>query len=84
MYNLNNKERMQKVFLIFFVGVLGAFIGQLVQGTSADIDDVLLENVESLSDMEVDGPINCKFSGDLTCPGSGDKFKIVYKGYSLR
>lgn len=74
---------MQKVFLILFVGVLGSIIGQQVQGVSVEIDDVLLENVEALANMEVEGPINCRFSGDLTCPGSGDKVKIVYVGYRL-
>lgn len=74
---------MQKIYLFLLVGILGTFIGEQVQGMSAKIDDVLLENVEALANMEVEGPINCRFSGDLTCPGIGEKFKIVYQGYSL-
>ena len=43
---------MQKVFLILFVGVLGAYIGLQVQRVPTVMNDVLLKNVEALADSE--------------------------------
>ena len=40
---------MQKIYLVLLVGILGTFIGEQVQGMSAKIDNVLLENVEALA-----------------------------------
>lgn len=74
---------MQKIYLVLLVGILGTFVGEQVQGMSAKINDVLLENVEALADMEMEEPITCWSSGDFTCPGNGKKVGQVYKGYSL-
>ena len=75
---------MQKIFLVLFVGVLGVFIGQQVQGTPIVMNDVLLENVEALADMENSVPINCQGDGEITCPIDNRKCAFVFKGYSLR
>jgi len=75
---------MQKIYLVLLVGILGTFIGEQVQGMSAKIDNVLLENVEALADMENNVPINCRGFGDFTCPNDGVKVSNVYLGYSLR
>lgn len=75
---------MQKIFLFLFVGVLGVFIGQQVQGTPIVMNDVLLENVEALADMENSVPINCRGDGEITCPIDNRKCAYVFKGYSLR
>ena len=75
---------MQKIFLVLFVGVLGVFIGQQVQGTPIVMNDVLLENVEALADTENSVPINCRGDGEITCPIDNRKCAYVFKGYSLR
>ena len=75
---------MQKIFLVLFVGVLGVFIGQQVQGTPIVMNDVLLENVEALADTENSDPINCRGDGEITCPIDNRKCAFVFKGYSLR
>lgn len=75
---------MQKIFLVLFVGVLGVFIGQQVQGTPIVMNDVLLENVEALADTENSVPINCRGDGEITCPIDNRKCAFVFKGYSLR
>ena len=75
---------MQKIFLVLFVGVLGVFIGQQVQGTPIVMNDVLLEIVEALADTENSVPINCRGDGEITCPIDNRKCAFVFKGYSLR
>ena len=74
-YNLNNKERMQKIYLVLLVGILGTFIGEQVQGMSAKIDNVLLENVEALAEGEASGP--CKGFGSVYCTYNG--FWVEYQ-----
>ena len=74
---------MQKVLLILFVGVLGIWVSLQAQKTPL-VDDVLLENVESLANYETTLPMHCWSSGEVTCPGNGAKVGDVYIGYSLR
>lgn len=77
---------MKKVILILFVGVLGIFVGQQVQGTSTTVNDVLLENVEALADMENSGSdmsVMCLMSGESKCPDGGVKVMYVIEGLSL-
>lgn len=80
--NHKNKERMQKVFLILFVGVLGFFISRQTQETPT-VNDVILDNVEALAYGEVPGPTICRGSGDVTCPNYGEKVYMIFEGYSL-
>ena len=75
---------MQKVFLILFVGVLGAYIGLQVQRVPTVMNDVLLKNVEALADTENSLPINCRGDGEVVCPGINRKCAYVFLGYSLR
>lgn len=82
MYNIKLKERMQKVFLVLFVGVLGVFISRQTQDAPI-VNDVVLENVEALASTEGGLPIYCEDSGSYSCPLNGDKFGFVYIGYSL-
>lgn len=82
-YNIK-KGRMQKVFLILFVGALGIFIGFRTMKTPTITNDLLLENVEALAEYENSLPIICDGSGSFSCPLNGEKYGYVYKGYSLR
>ena len=82
MYNLNNKKRMQKIFLFLFVGVLGVLISQQMQETPI-VDDVLLENVEALANLENKLPTYCEDVGSVVCPITGKGTGAVYEGYSL-
>ena len=75
---------MQKVFLVLFVGVLGAYIGLQVQRVPTVMNDVLLKNVEALADTENSLPINCRGDGEVVCPGINRKCAYVFIGYSLR
>ena len=75
---------MQKVFLVLFVGVLGAYIGLQVQRVPTVMNDVLLKNVEALADTENSLPINCRGDGEVVCPGINRKCAYVFLGYSLR
>ena len=80
-YNNKNKERMKKVFLILFVGVLGIWTSLQPQETSV-VEDVLLKNVEALASAENSLPVICQDSGGFTCPINGDKYGFVYVGYN--
>ena len=75
---------MQKVFLVFFVGVLGVFINNQVMNAPTVVNDVLLENVEALANTETTLHIACFWEGDFICPGTGKKVGEVYQGYGLR
>ena len=82
-YNIN-KGRMQKVFLVLFVGVLSFFIVSRTMKTPTITNDLFLENVEALANYESPEIIICDFSGNFICPANGKKVGYVYKGYSLR
>ena len=75
---------MQKVFLVFFVGVLGVFINNQVMNAPTVVNDVLLENVEALANTETTIHTACFWEGDFICPGTGRKVGEVYQGYGLR
>lgn len=79
---LKNKERMRKIFLIFFVGVLGIWVSRQTQEVPM-MNDVLLENVEALADIENKLPVYCRGIGTVVCPEIGQGVKLVYEGYSL-
>ena len=48
---------MQKFFLVLLVGVLGVLFGFQTMGDTPAINDVVLENVEALSNNEIDTPV---------------------------
>ncbi len=78
---------MQKFFLIFFVGALGFFISQYLNETPIITNDIMLENVEALADLEnkpIKLPVECRMTGDVTCPNYGEKVDEVYEGYGLK
>ena len=81
-YNIN-KGRMQKVFLVLFVGVLSFFIVSRTMKTPTITNDLFLENVEALANVENSVPTHCWGEGNFTCPVYGAKVEYVYIGYSL-
>lgn len=74
---------MQKFCLLLLVGFLSAYVFQKAQNTPC-VNDVLLENIEALSNIESTLPIICQGSGEYSCPLNGDKYGFIYIGYSLR
>jgi len=75
---------MQKIFLILFVGILAVFVGHKAMKSSIVMNDVILKNIDALADGESGTRITCDWSGNLSCPNTGDKVGAVYEGYSLR
>lgn len=80
---------MYKVILILGICAIGTIIPSQVKNSPSVMNDVMLENVEALSDTddtdktEEDVPLTCWSSGDYTCPGNGAKVGFIYEGNNL-
>lgn len=75
---------MQKLVFILIVSALAIWVGNKAAKTPIAMNDVILKNIDALADGESGTRITCDWSGNLSCPNTGDKVGAVYEGYSLR
>lgn len=73
---------MIKLFSLLFIGVIAA-VAYWVRPAQAELNNLLLENIEALAAGESSGSVYCVGMGSVDCPVDNSKAYAVYGGYSL-
>lgn len=73
---------MKKLFSLLFIGVIAA-VAYWARPAQAELNNLLLENIEALAAGEGSGTIHCVGTGSVDCPINHSQVYFVAGGYSL-
>lgn len=73
---------MKKLFSLLFIGVIAA-VAYWARPAQAELNNLLLENIEAFAAGEGSGAVRCVGTGSVDCPVDNSKAYAVYGGYSL-
>ena len=73
---------MKKLISLLFIGVIAA-VAYWARPAQAELNNLLLENIEALAAGEGSETVRCVGTGSVDCPVDKLKAYAVYGGYSL-